>query len=135
MQAPSRCWFWSSPPGWLLRTWPPADRRHSPCRSPSPGGGPPRPPCSPLPLPLPPSALLPPVSPLERLRVVELGDLARASGFPRLARSDRQLELLQAHAVVPPLPDPLTVAPPAAPYPYRTHNWQARLQAPCAVDP
>ena len=65
----------------------------------------------------PPPALLPPVSPLERLRVVELGVLARASGFPRLARSDRQLELLQAHAVVPPPPDPLTVAPPCGPLP------------------
>jgi len=88
------------------------------------------------PAPAPPAACpAAPVSPLERLRVVELGDLARASGFPRLARSDRQLELLLAHAVVPPPPDPLTVAPPAAPYPYRTHNWQARLQAPCAADP
>jgi hypothetical protein len=49
----------------------------------------------------PPPALLPPVPPLERLRVVELRRLARAAGLPRLARSGRRVELLQALAVVP----------------------------------
>ena len=44
----------------------------------------------------PPPALLPSVPRLELLRVVELRRLARASGFPRLARSGRRVELLQA---------------------------------------
>jgi len=35
------------------------------------------------------------------LRVVELRRLARAAGLPRLARSGRRVELLQALAVVP----------------------------------
>ncbi|MCX5959248.1 MAG: hypothetical protein NT053_05220 [Cyanobacteria bacterium] len=52
--------------------------------------------------PPPPPALLPPVPPLERLRVVELRALARVAGLPRLARSGRRVELLRARAVVPP---------------------------------
>jgi hypothetical protein len=42
-----------------------------------------------------------PVAALERLRVVELRVLARAAGFPRLARSGRRAELLQALAAAP----------------------------------
>jgi len=49
----------------------------------------------------PPPALLPPVPPLELLRVVELRALAHAAGLPRLARSGRRVELLQALAVAP----------------------------------
>jgi hypothetical protein len=57
----------------------------------------------PAPAPAPPPALLLPVPPLERLRLVELRRLARAAGLPRqLARSGRRVELLQALAVVPP---------------------------------
>ena len=43
-----------------------------------------------------------PVAPLERLRVVELRALARDAGFPRLARSGRRAELLEALAPAPP---------------------------------
>ena len=49
----------------------------------------------------PPPALPSPMPRLELLRVVELRRLARAAGLPRLARSGRRVELLQALAVVP----------------------------------
>jgi len=45
-----------------------------------------------------PSSLAAPAPRLERLRVVELRALARAAGLPRLARSGRRVELLQALA-------------------------------------
>jgi hypothetical protein len=48
-----------------------------------------------------PPALLPPVPPLELLKLVELRSLARAAGLPRLARSGRRVELTGALAVVP----------------------------------
>ena len=49
----------------------------------------------------PPSALLRPVPTLELLRVEELRHLTRAAGLPRLARSSRRAELLEALPVLP----------------------------------
>jgi hypothetical protein len=60
----------------------------------------PAPVLAPAPAP-PPPPLLPPVPPLELLRVVELRRLTRAAGLPRLARSGRHAELLQALAPSP----------------------------------
>lgn len=48
-----------------------------------------------------PAPLLPAPLPPEQLRVVELRRLARAAGHPRLARSGRRAELLEALALAP----------------------------------